>query len=95
MSQETITAAREQARVGRLEQLRLFMQFETGQETTFKVHNNEAGFKLSKASLPPTPRTSKRLKFSLSEALIDATAAGDAEQVGSSCCALFDCCCSS
>ncbi len=45
------------------------------------VHNNAAGYKVSKAKIAPTPRTTPRVRFPPIEVLMDATARGDADTV--------------
>ncbi len=50
------------------------------------VHNNPAGFAVSKAKLTPTPRTSTRVRFPPLEVLMDLTARGDADGVRAGAC---------
>lgn len=73
--------AREAARLGREEQLRVLEEYQKGKEVKFKVHNNEAGFKLKKDKVPVPKRSPKCITFPAVEILLDASAHGDAEEV--------------
>eukprot|EP00040_Diaphanoeca_grandis_P005922 m.35124 g.35124 ORF g.35124 m.35124 type:complete len:357 (+) comp17087_c0_seq1:238-1308(+) len=74
-------AAREAARVGRIEQLSLLKDYEDGKEVTIKVHNKPTGYTVSKAEVGPPPKKNTKLKFMDSEILHDVIVQGDLEQV--------------
>jgi len=50
-----MSSARELARLGRIEQLKVLAEFEAGKEVSFKVHNKPEGYKLSKAKVVGAP----------------------------------------
>lgn len=70
-------AAREAARLGRLDQLSVLKDFEEGKTVTFKVHNRPAGYKLTKADLKPAPPKDTKVKFQDGDVLHDVVTNGD------------------
>jgi len=74
-------AAREAARLGRVEQLDLLSEYEKGNTVTIKVHNKPTGYKISKADVGASPKKNTKLKFMDAEILHDVIVQGDLEQV--------------
>eukprot|EP00039_Didymoeca_costata_P018659 m.334435 g.334435 ORF g.334435 m.334435 type:complete len:366 (+) comp17354_c0_seq1:197-1294(+) len=75
-------SAREDARRGRVAQLDILSQFEAGKPVTFKVHNNPAGFKLSKTQIKPaTKKNGPRVGFDKSIIFLDAAINGIVDEV--------------
>lgn len=78
-------SAREEARRGRIAQLEVLKQFEAGKPVTFKVHNNPAGFKLSKAQTKPSSKKGgPRVNFEDETIFLDAAINGALEEVNDS-----------
>ncbi|EDQ88246.1 uncharacterized protein MONBRDRAFT_37546 [Monosiga brevicollis MX1] len=75
----SMAEAREAAEMGRRLQMTNYERFLRGEEVVFPVHNDTAGFKLKKSSLPP-PRPKSRprkVKFTFVDELTDCIAEGD------------------
>lgn len=71
-------AAREAARLGRIEQLAVLKDFDDDKGVIFKVHNRPQGYKLRKSDLaPPPPAKDKKIHFPDSEVMHDVVVHGD------------------
>lgn len=70
-------AAREAARLGRIEQLAVLKDFEDGKGVLFKVHNRPQGYKLLKTDLGPPPKINGKIHFPDSEVMHDVVVHGD------------------
>jgi hypothetical protein len=74
-------SAREAARRGRLEQLKVLEKFLKGETVEFKVHDGGVT-KLSRANIKPAPRKGgPRLSFTSDAKLLDAAVSGDMDEV--------------
>eukprot|EP00051_Salpingoeca_urceolata_P003403 m.57452 g.57452 ORF g.57452 m.57452 type:complete len:637 (+) comp12744_c0_seq1:356-2266(+) len=74
-------AAREAARVGRQEQLKLLSKFEAGETVTYTVPNDPKGYVLNKNDVPPPGTSGKRLRFTDTDQLLDSAMLGDLASV--------------
>lgn len=74
-------AAREAARLGRLEQLSILKDFEDGKEVAFKVHNKPSGYKLKKSDLTLSGKGEAKVKFPDGDVLHDIVTNGDIAKV--------------
>ncbi len=74
-------SAREAARLGRIEQLKVLGAYERGETVTFVVHNNAKGFKLNKKDVQVKPKTATALRLTDMDLLMDGAVNGDADRV--------------
>eukprot|EP00048_Salpingoeca_helianthica_P006060 m.94543 g.94543 ORF g.94543 m.94543 type:complete len:375 (-) comp13862_c1_seq3:1657-2781(-) len=81
MAAKDIASQREAARLGRAMQIKMLAEFEAGRPAVFKVCNNPKGFRINPGDIKPKPHDGRKLKFSDTDRLLDASGTGDVDEV--------------